>query len=131
MNVYDIINNISSNNDIMFSEEEIEEYYNPYIVVDFFSRFEDTVFLANEANSFIVPLSKWKHYLFMHSIVRKRYRSVKRFKKNTSQEDNIKLLMEYYEISREKAKEILKLLTNINIEEIKTSLYGNRGGIIK
>jgi hypothetical protein len=131
MNVFDIIENISSHNEVMFSKEQIEQYYNQYLVVGFFSKFEDTVFLSNEANTFLKPMEKWEHYLFMHSLVRKRYRKVKNKKKDTQNEEKLSLVMEYYEVSKERAKDFLPLLTDINIEEIKTSLYGERGGIIK
>ncbi len=130
MNIFDIINNISSNPELL-SKEDVEKYYNPYLVADFFSQFEDTVFIANEANTFKVPMGKWEHYLFLHSLIRKKFRKTKRNKKNVENEETLKLIMEYTEVSKEKAKEILPLLTDINIEEMRTSLYGNRGGIIK
>lgn len=131
MNVFDIINNISSNNDVVFSRDEIEQHYNPYLVVDFFSKFEDTVFIANESNTFVTPMGKWEHYLFLHSLVRKRFRRFRKTKKTKGLEDDLQAIMTYYDVSKEKAIDMLPLLSNINIEEIKTSLAEQRGGIIK
>ena len=130
MNVFDIINNISSDKSVKFTREEVEEFYSPYLAVEYFSNFEDTIFIANEINSFRKQPSKYEHYLYLHSIIRKRRRPSFPPKKKDSREEDIKAVMQYYQYSKGKAKEALQLLKNINIEEIKKSFI-DTGGVIK
>lgn len=128
--LYDIINSISATPEIEFSREDIERYYNPYVTMLFFSNFEDTIFVVNELNCMKKQLEKYDHYLFLKGTIRKRNRRSIPPKKNKIIEENIKYVMEYFDYSREKAKEAMKILSDINIEEIKSYL-NNKGGIIK
>lgn len=128
MTIFDIIENISNSNEVL-SREELERIYNPYMVLDYFGKFEDTIFIANELNSFKTQLSNYDHYLYLFTIIRKKKRRYKYSKKDLVREGNIKIIMEYYECSREVAiRDMLPLLTDINIEEMNRYLT-NYGGI--
>lgn len=131
MTVFDIIFSISSNNEMIFSREEIDKYYNPFFVVEYFSKFPDTIFVANEINSFKSTLSKYDHYLYMHHNIRKTSRSYKFKKKDVVEEEKIKIIMDYFEYTREKAKEMLNILTDDNIVEIREYFLSEEGGVIK
>lgn len=131
MTVFDVIQNISNGNDVLFTQEEIEQYYNPYFVLDFFSKFEDTIFIANDLNCFKSSLSKYNQYLYLHTMIRKKKRNYRNFKKDMSREEKIKTIMEYFECSRDSAiKDMLPLLTDINITDMKKHLT-DVGGVIK
>lgn len=131
MTVFDVIQNISNGNDVLFTQEEIEQYYNPYFVLDFFSKFEDTIFIANDLNCFKSSLSKYNQYLYLHTMIRKKKRNYRNFKKDMSREEKIRTIMEYFECSRDSAiKDMLPLLTDINITDMKKHLT-DVGGVIK
>lgn len=128
MNPFDFINCISNERDIKFTREEIEEFYNPFLTMTILSRFEDSIFIVNEINSFKKPLGKYEHFLFLHSILRKRKRFSKGSKKDEAEEKKISLVMEYYECNREKAKDALKLLKKDDLKKINNYL-NNKGGV--
>lgn len=130
MTVFDIINNISSDKALKFTKEEVEQFYSPYLSIEYFSKFEDTIFVVNEINSFRKQPSKHEHYLYLHSVIRKRRRPPFPAKKKDNREEDIKAVMDYYDYSRDKAKEALQLLSIINIEDIKKSFI-DTGGVVK
>jgi recombinational DNA repair protein (RecF pathway) len=130
MNVFDIINNISSDAKVKFTKEEVDEFYSPYLAIEYFSKFEDTIFIINEINSFKKQPSKYEHYLYLHSVIRKRRRPSFPAKKKDTAEEDIKAVMDYYQYSKVKAKEALQLLSIINIKDIKNSFI-DMGGVVK
>lgn len=131
----DIVNSISNSRVIEFTEQQIESSdYNIFSVNLFFSKFEDTIFLANELNCMQHQPTKYEHYLYLQTMTRKRKRKSTFIKKDKKREDNIKAVMDYYEYSRIKAKEAIQLFESINIniiDEIKA--YGEQTniGVIK
>jgi len=131
MNPFEFINCISNSNTIPFTKEQIEKYYNPYITVSYFSKFEDCIFIVNEINTFKHPLSKPEHFLYLHSMIRKRKRFYKKTDKKNDIEDSIKLVQEYFEYSREKAKEAIKILTTEQLKKIKNYFKERDKTIIK
>jgi hypothetical protein len=61
---------------------------------------------------------------FLINIIRKKKRWSKWIK--TSEVDNLELIKEYYGYSNEKAKSVLSLLSNEQIEQLKQRIY--KGG---
>ena len=123
----DIIASINNKSGNLFDEdpEAAEKAYNPYIVNAIFSGVDkfgknDTVLYANEMN--VRPnISKRMQYDFYYYGLPK----ARRFLPFTKAEsiNNIELVMEYYQCSIKKAKQIIDVLTEAQIEVIKGRLF--------
>jgi hypothetical protein len=123
---FDFINDISfGKKDLMRGTDNdrvAEKSYNQFIVNRGLSYFPDTILYVNEMNIRKVP--NRMHYTFLLNSIR----SKKRFSKwaKSEDEENLELIQTHYNYSKRKAQDALKILTNKQIEEIKT-LY-NKGG---
>jgi hypothetical protein len=126
MNPFEFVKAINySKKDIMI-DDLVEKEYNPFIINRALSYFSDTIIYANEMNK--------NHHIdgrlqfdFFINIIKKR----KRFSpwlKATEIED-LNVIKEYYGYSNEKAKSVLSLLNNKQIENLKHRIY--KGGRTK
>lgn len=115
---------------IMTKKEEVitsenEKDYVPFIVNKSLSFHFDTILFANEMNT--LPnadrLLQFQYYL---NRVRAWKRPFKKWHKHTPLE-NIDIVSDYYDCSNEKAADILRLLTNEQLEIIKNNSY--KGGL--
>lgn len=102
---------------------EDEKDYKAFLVNRSLSYFPDTALIANEMNIHH-QLDPKLQYDFLINIVRKKKRFSKWAKAETL--NDIDSVKEYYGYSNEKAKSALLLLTNEQIELIKTRIY--KGG---
>ena len=123
MNPFDYVNSINYQKNNLIVDDESEKGYNPFLTNHQLSYFPDTVQVANAMNRYY-DLDKKLQYDFLLNIVRKR----KRFSKWGKPEDieNLEVVKEYYGYSNEKAKSILPLLSQEQIEIIKSRMY--KGG---
>ena len=121
MSPFDFIKSISSTKkDILENEKD----YNAFMINRGLSYFPDTVIYANEMNKFH-HLDSRLQYSFLINIVRKRNRFSKWNKSIES--ENINAIKRYYDYSNEKARDVLPLLSNENLNTIKRKI--NHGGI--
>jgi len=121
MNPFEIINSISSTKkDILENEKD----YNAFMVNRGLSYFPDTVIYANEMNKFH-HLDSRLQYQFLINTIRKRNRFSKWNKSIES--ENINTIKKYYNYSNEKARDVLPLLSNENLNTIRGRI--NYGGI--
>ena len=122
MNPFEFSNSITyTKQDIMNDLNESE--YAPFLVNRSLSYHQDCILYANEMNSrFDVSHRLQYHYLL--NTIRKR----KRFAKWSKPEliDDLKIVMDYYSVSREKAEEYLTILTKSSIEVLKRRM--KKGG---
>ena len=117
MNPFEIIKSISSTKkDILENEKD----YNAFMVNRGLSYFPDTVLYANEMNKFH-HLDNRLQYSFLINIVRKRNRFSKWNKSIES--ENINAIKRYYGYSNEKARDVLPLLSNENLNIIKGKIF--------
>jgi len=123
MNPFDYVNSINYQKTNLIVDDESEKGYNPFLTNHQLSYFPDTVQVANAMNRYY-DLDKKLQYDFLLNIVRKR----KRFSKWGKPEDieNLEVVKEYYGYSNEKAKSILPLLSQEQVEIIKSRMY--KGG---
>ena len=123
MNPFDYVNSINYQKTNLIVDDELEKGYNPFLTNHQLSYFPDTVQVANAMNRYY-DLDKKLQYDFLLNIVRKR----KRFSKWGKPEDieNLEVVKEYYGYSNEKAKSILPLLSQEQVEIIKSRMY--KGG---
>ena len=126
MNPFEFVKAINySKKDIMV-DDLVEAEYNPFIINRSLSYFKDTVLYANEINQ-NGHLDSRLQFDFFINIIKKR----KRFSpwlKATEIED-LNVIKEYYGYSNEKAKSILSLLNNSQIEDLRQRIY--KGGRTK
>ena len=123
MNPFDFVKAISySKKDIMI-DDLIEEEYNSFIINRALSYYPDTILYANEMNK--------NHHLdgrlqfdFFINIIKKRKRFSPWLK--ASEIENLDVIKEYYGYSNEKAKSVLSLFNNKQIENLKQRIY--KGG---
>jgi len=104
----------------------LERVYNPYITNRSLSYFHDTVIHANEMNKNHHLDSRLQN-MYLINTIRKRKRFSK-WIKPTELED-IEAVKEYYGYSNEKARQVLALLTNERLTELKQRVY--KGGYNK
>ena len=123
MNPFDFVNSITySKKDIMNDINESE--YAPFLVNRSLSYHQDTLLYANEMNRRFDISHKLQYHYLLNSI-RKRKRFAKWSKPELA--DDLKIVMEYYLVSREKAEEYLTILSKRDIGILKTRM--NKGGV--
>ena len=126
MNPFEFVKAINlSKKDIMI-DDLVEQEYNAFIINRALSYYPDTVMYANEMNK--------NHHLdgrlqfdFFINIIKKRKRFSPWLK--AIEIENLNVIKEYYGYSDEKAKSVLSLLNNKQIEDLKNRIY--KGGRTK
>jgi len=107
---------ISSISNTKINILENEKDYNAFMVNRGLSYFPDTVLYANEMNKYH-HLDSRLQFDFLINIVRKRNRFSKWNK--SSESEDINAIKVYYGYSNEKARDVLPLLSNANLNTIK------------
>jgi hypothetical protein len=129
MTPFDFVNAINSTNKINLIEtaedkDLAEKEYIPFVVNRALSYFPDTLMYANAMNLHNFLPSKLQNDYLLNSV-----RPAKRFSKwaKTEDSDILEAVKTYYGYSREKAKQILPLLSQQQISIIKKEL--EKGGM--
>ena len=123
MNPFDFVKSVTyTKQDIMNDLNEKE--YESFLVNRALSYHQDCLLYANEMNQRF-DLSSRLQYHYLLNTIRKR----KRFAKWQKPEkiNDLKIVMEYYEISRAKAEEYINILSDRSIEIIRKKM--NKGGV--
>ena len=123
MNPFDFVNSVTyTKKDIMNDLNENE--YAPFLVNRSLSYHQDCLLYANEMNRrFDISHKLQYHYLL--NTLRKRKRFAKWSKPESA--DDLKIVMDYYTVSREKAEEYLNILSKREIGVLKGRM--NKGGV--
>ena len=123
MNPFEYLNAINTTKKDIMVDDVAEKAYTPFMVNRGLSYFPDTVLFANEMN-LNHHLDNRLQFDFFINIIRKK----KRFSKwaKASELENKDVIKEYYGYSNEKAKSVLPLFNDEQIEIIKTRIY--KGG---
>tara|TARA_Y100000022_G_C12974988_1_gene250834 strand:+ start:129 stop:509 length:381 start_codon:yes stop_codon:yes gene_type:complete len=126
MNPFEYLNAINNSKQDIMVDDMSEKQYNAFMVNRGLSYFYDTVLLANEMNQRAHADNRLQFDFFINTIRKK-----KRFSKwmKAKEEDNIKVVKEYYGYSNEKARQALTILNDDNIEQLKAKVY--KGGTRK
>jgi len=126
MNPFDYVKAINTTKKDIMVDDIAESEYQPFIINRSLSYFPDTVLYANEMNqhSHLPPRLQFDFFI---NIIKKRNRFSKWFKPTEIQ--SIDTVKEYYGYSDEKAKSVLSLLNNKQIEELSKRIY--KGGRTK
>lgn len=108
---------------LMDGEESTSKFYPSYVVNRCMSYFTDTIFYANEMNC--VPwLNPKSQFDFYRLGVRKKKRFSHWVRKET--EDNVNLIKKAFGYTDQKARDVLNILGEEDIQKIRESL--NTGG---
>ena len=122
---FDFINAINFTKENLFEKDaQSAKDYKPFLINRGLSYFPDTIFYANQMNQY-PSLDKDMQFLFFLNTITKKKRFSKWQKKDAETED-LKLVMEYYGYSSEKAIEALSVLSEADLTMIKEKLY--KGG---
>lgn len=123
----EILNAINVTKEDVLSEGSIEQNlqeYKPFIVNRCAGSFADTVLLVNEMN--IRPfVDKDMQFHFLINTIRKRKRYAKWLK--AEKLDGLDAVKSYYEVGDTKAKKLLEIIDDKELERIKDAIYP-RGG---
>ena len=126
MGPFDFIKAINESKDIMKNDPLAEKDYIPFLVNRGLSFFQDTILQVNEMNRNHFLDNKLQFDFLINNI-----RSRKRWSKwlKPDKIDNLEIVKIYFGFGNEKAKDALEVLTDENIEEIKSKL--SEGGMEK
>lgn len=124
MTPFDFVNAINFTKQDLFEDPQATKDYIPFIVNRGLSYFPDTVLYANEMNLHNDISKDWQFYFFLNSIVKKKRFS--KWHKKDADSEPLRLVMEYFGYSSEKAEEALTILNDAQLAMIKEKLY--KGG---
>lgn len=122
-NPFDYVNSINITKKDIMADDIAEKGYPPFMVNRALSYFNDTVLFANEMN-INHHIDNKLQYHFLINIIKKKKRFSKWLK--PQEVENLELIKEYYGYSNEKAKSVLPLFNDENIEILKQRIY--KGG---
>ena len=122
-NPFDYLNAINTTKKNVMVDDFSEKAYTPFMVNRGLSYFPDTILYANEMN-INHHIDNRLQFDFFINIIKKK----KRFSKwaKPINVENLELIKEYYGYSNEKAKSVLSLLNDAQINELKLRIY--KGG---
>ncbi len=127
MGPFEFIKSISQTKDNFIKEfPSVEKDYKPFLVNRGLSFFQDTILQVNEMNRNHYLDNKLQFDYLLNSI-----RTRKRWSKwlKPDKIDNLEMVKEYYGFGNEKAKDALEVLSDADIEFIKTKF--EKGGVEK
>ena len=121
MTPFDFLNAINeTKKDLIKEDPSNEKEYSAWMVNRGLSYFPDTVMYANEMNQRHQISNKWQFQFLLNSIPKKK-RFSKWFKRE--EEKHLKLVMDCYGYSSEKAKQVLGILTQEQLKTIEEKQY--------
>lgn len=121
MTPFDFLNSINeTKKDLIKEDPSNEKEYSAWMVNRGLSYFPDTVMYANEMNQRHQISNKWQFQFLLNSIPKKK-RFSKWFKRE--EEKHLKLVMDCYGYSSEKAKQVLGILTPEQLKTIEEKQY--------
>ena len=121
MTPFDFLNAINeTKKDLIKEDPSNEKEYSAWMVNRGLSSFPDTVMYANEMNQRHQISNKWQFQFLLNSIPKKK-RFSKWFKRE--EEKHLKLVMDCYGYSSEKAKQVLTILTPEQLKTIEEKQY--------
>lgn len=113
---FEYVKSINDSKVHVMDTEHMENSYNAFIVNRSMSYFHDTVLLANEMNRLHHTDSRLQYDFLFHA-VRKRKRFSKWLKRD--EDSSIDVIMRNYKYSYEKARSVLGLFSDSQLNELK------------
>ena len=119
MNPFEYLNAINATKKDLMVDDISEKAYSPFMVNRGLSYFPDTILYANEMN-LNHHIDSRLQFDFLINIIKKKRRFSKWAKPMNI--ENLELIKEYYGYSNEKAKSVLSLLNDDQINELKARI---------
>lgn len=117
----------SSKKNLILQDSGYEKVYIPYVINKSMSYFIDSLFYANQMNQYPQSPKRMQYEYYLHKLSKKPRFS--KWHKDTNNLDNIKIIQQFYGYSVKKAKEVVKILTQEQINKLQEQL--KTGGNIK
>ena len=117
---FQIVKNLTSEH--IDKWEEYKSSYNQFMINRCISKYRDILPIANTMNC--TKISDKEHYYFLFHAIEKKYRPYKKWYKKEKKSDYIKYIAYKYQINDMKAEEMLPLLYEEELVELKKSLKG-------
>ncbi len=118
MSFFDFLNSINDTKKDLLREDPLSEKdYVPFMINRGLSYFPDTILYANEMNQHAGIPKEWQ-FDFYRIGISKRKRFSKWHKKDSIEED-VKLIMTEYDYSHQKALQIMDILTESQLKEMR------------
>ena len=108
-------------------DSENEKQYEPYIVNRALSQHSDVILYVNEMNKYYNLDKKLQYDFYLHTLVAKKRPYQKWYK--ATENKNINAVKEYFGFSSEKAKDVLRILSDGQINIIKDVI--DKTGVVK
>lgn len=123
MSVFDVITNLSSSNEYIYTKE-LEKDIVPFMINRAMSNYYDCIFYANEVNK-CKNLTKKQVYDFYHYGIQPKK---KRFAKwgNSKKDETVLMISEFYKCNIKVAEQYSKFMTPDDINSIREKL--DKGG---
>lgn len=121
---FDYVNSILRSKENLIIDDISESEYNPFLTNRALSYYPDTIMYAQEMNM-CKQLDNKLQYSYLINTVRSSYRKYNKWFKS-SEESDIKVIIDYYGISYQKARIALGILSKDELDYIKSKL--NKGG---
>ena len=123
MNPFEYVTAINMSKKDIMVDDIAEKEYNGFLINRSLSYFNDTILYENEMNRYH-HLDNRLQFDFFINIIKKKKRFSKWIK--PKEIENLELIKTYYGYSNEKAKSVLSLFNNEQLEELKHRIY--KGG---
>lgn len=120
MELFDFLNSINNNKKNLYQQDSnADKVYVPYVINKSLSYFLDTVLYANFMNTMGHLPKRMQYEYYLYSV-----RKGKRYSKWHKEEPNdaIDIIKQYYECSDKKAREYATVLTEDQINELRSQL---------
>jgi hypothetical protein len=119
------INNITNDKKDLFKDNPLaEKDYASFIVNRGLGYYPDTIMQSNMMNRYHDIPKSWQYYFLLNTITKAKRFS--KWHKQDKQTESLKLVMEYYNYSPEKARQVMDILTTDQMSIIEQKL--NKGG---
>jgi hypothetical protein len=123
MKLGDFLTAINYSKESLFDGDDLaEKEYVPFIINRCLSYFPDTIFYSNEMNR-LNQIEKRLHFDYLRFSVRKRKRFSKWFKEEKYKD--LELIKKVYGYSNKKAKDILSIISEEDIQKIRDMIPEN------
>jgi hypothetical protein len=122
MDLKDFFESINKSKKNIISDEKSEKCYIPYVINKSFSYHKDSIFYSNMMNRWSNLDKKMQYDYYLYGLPKgQRYA-----KWHKDEDSSVEPIMAYYGYSRDRAREVARILSNDQIEAIKQAL--NTGG---
>lgn len=113
---FEFVNSISESKEYIF-DEETQSGYSPYVINRALSNQPDCLFFANEMNRYLGIPNKSQYDFYFYSISKRKRRG--KWEKAEKNED-VALVMDTYNYSRQKAEQVVSILTEEQLDQLRS-----------